>query len=231
MIPTLADPFDDAKLDDLSTLDYETTPEGSPIWDIQDPHDDPLFDEVLIHTQPDADFDVFDVDDFMLSRNETLETLFSSEDASSYSSASDDEDDDDDDSIDTKLFAEAPRSRPVKRKADADAPTGKRGKKAPGKPRVPRAAGQSVRLPRDGSSEEAKRRVHNMSERNRRGNMKNQYHALRECIPELAGNDRPSNRTILSKAVDCIMELQRQEREFEQQLNMLREENRRLLRK
>jgi hypothetical protein len=68
-----------------------------------------------------------------------------------------------------------------------------------------------------------------VSERNRRGNMKNQYHALRECIPELAGNDRPSNRTILSKAVDCIMDLQKQDRDFELQLAQLREENRRLL--
>jgi hypothetical protein len=58
--------------------------------------------------------------------------------------------------------------------------------------------------------------------------MKALYQALRDSIPELAGNERPSNRTILSKAVDCIHEVQRLDREYEANMPLLREENRRL---
>lgn len=137
-----------------------------------------------------------------------------------------DDDDDDDDCDDDEEPLAPTKGKPVKRKSATDEPAAKRGKRAVSKPRGPRAG--TSQLAGGSGSEEAKRRVHNMSERNRRGNMKALYQALRDSIPELAGNERPSNRTILSKAVDCIHEVQRLDREYEANMPLLREENRRL---
>ena len=206
-------------LDDLPELDV--TEHIPPFGD-----SDLLLENVLSHHH---ELD-FPVDEMLSDNGEHFDRLFSAETTpNSYNFGTDEDDveeddDEDDEEDDLKSFI-AENTQPVKRKAGGNAPAAKRGKKTT----KARARSSDARGHRDLSSEEAKRRIHNLSERNRRGNMKSMYHSLRTCIPELAGNDRPSNRTILSKAVDCIIDLQRQDREFEAQLAHLREENRRLL--
>jgi len=239
MIPdkTHSDPFDTHSLSLDSMLEYDSV-QGSPLWDI-DPalhhDDDTIFDQVLSNERQAAEFANLDVDDIMFSgAYEGFDNLFTSGSSASSPSSSPDDDEgtgDAEDDIDfDDLLGDEEDVKPIKRKASDEPTVGKRGKKAPAKPRARNAISQHdlARVNRECNTEEAKRRVHNISERNRRGNMKHQYHALRTCIPELAGSERPSNRTILSKAVDCIMDLQRQDRDMEIQLQILRDENKRL---
>lgn len=77
-----------------------------------------------------------------------------------------------------------------------------------------------------GSSEnpESKRRIHNVLERKRRNDLKQNYQALRLELPSLADNDRAPTGHILIQAVEYIHELQKNDVLLSQRTAALREQ-------
>jgi hypothetical protein len=73
-----------------------------------------------------------------------------------------------------------------------------------------------------------KRVSHNVSERQRRQDLKRSFDTLRSSIPAVADKPRVHTGQILRSAHECILELQREEREMEASLAQLRAENARL---
>jgi hypothetical protein len=97
------------------------------------------------------------------------------------------------------------------------------------KPVAPLAKAGSAPIDRTSPEFETFKRVsHNVSERQRRQDLKRSFDTLRSSIPAVADKPRVHTGQILRSAHECILDLQREEREIEARLAHLRATNARL---
>ncbi|XP_028449322.1 transcriptional regulator Myc-2-like isoform X2 [Perca flavescens] len=79
-----------------------------------------------------------------------------------------------------------------------------------------------------GSDDHAKRRTHNVLERQRRNELKMSFVALRDEVPAVAGNDKAAKVAILKTATEFISEIREDERKLVTAKDALRKRSREL---